>query len=210
MGKARHFFLKIDQFIFNKLDQLKSDSSFQKVNDLLLNLNDEQQKIFIQVLVFSLIIVPYFVLAGFWWSNSAIRNRLELKSQIIDQISLFNGNKDALSNLSNRYLSTNGISNKEEFENKIVNIASKYNINPNKVQMIEFVPISTTSTVSKSEAKLRFSDFGTIDFSNFMREIVETERFKILKVDLTKNLDNSLLQGTIEIRHIGRTVQVGQ
>lgn len=208
MGKARHFFLKIDQFIFNKLDQLKNDTSFQKLNDILLNLNDEQQKIFIQLIVFAMILIPYLFITFFWWSNSTIRQRLDYKNQILDQISLLNGNKDTLANISVKYLSTNGITSREEIENKIVNIASRYNINANKVQLLDFFPVNSTSTMSKIEAKIKFSDFGTMDFSNFMREIVDVEKFKILKVDLTKNSDNALLQGTIEIRHIGRSPQM--
>lgn len=208
MGKARYFFMKIDQFVFTKLDQLKNDSNFQKLNDVLLNMNDEQQKTFMQVLVFTAIIVPYFMICLFWWSNSNIKNRVEIKNQIVEQISLLNGNKDTLNNISVKYLSTKGLQSKEEIENKIVNIASRYNINSNKIKLIDFFPISSTSTVAKTEAKIKFSDFGTMDFSNFMREIVDIEKFKILRVDLTKNIDNGLLQGTIEVRHVGRTAQM--
>lgn len=205
MGNAKNFFLKIDQFIFNKIDQLKNDSGLLKLNDLLLNLTDDQQRIFIQVLVFSFILVPYFFLGIFWWSNHTIKSRLDFKNQIIDQIALLNGNRDTLSNVTNNYLSTNGINSRDEIEGKLVNIASRYNINSNKIRLLDFSPISTSTTITKTEAKIKFTDFGTQDFSNFMRELVEIEKFKIYKVDLNKNLDNSLLEGTLEIRHMGRT-----
>lgn len=205
MGSARNFFLKLDQFIFSKIDQLKNDSGLLKLNDLLLNLTDDQQRIFIQVLVFSFILVPYFFLGIFWWSNHSIKSRLDFKNQIIDQIALLNGNRDTLSNVTNNYLSTNGINSRDEIEGKIINIASRYNINSNKIRLLDFSPISTSNTITKTEAKIKFTDFGTQDFSNFMREIVEIEKFKIYKVDLNKNIDNSLLEGTLEIRHMGRT-----
>ncbi len=205
MGSARNFFLKLDQFIFSKIDQLKNDSGLLKLNDLLLNLTDDQQRIFIQVLVFSFILVPYFFLGIFWWSNHSIKSRLDFKNQIIDQIALLNGNRDTLSNVTNNYLSTNGINSRDEIEGKIINIASRYNINSNKIRLLDFSPISTSNTITKTEAKIKFTDFGTQDFSNFMRELVEIEKFKIYKVDLNKNIDNSLLEGTLEIRHMGRT-----
>lgn len=204
MGKARYFFLKIDQFIFNKLDQLKNDSSFQKMNDVLLNLNDDQQKVLIQVLVFLSILAPYFIIASFWWSNNTIRSRLDQKNQILEQISLLNGNRDTLMNVSSRLLTTPAIASREEIENKIINIASRYNINSNKVHVVDFNTLNSTSSMAKIESTIQFNDFGTLDFSNFMREIVDVEKFKILKVDLTKNPDNGLLQGKIEIRHQGR------
>jgi len=205
MGNAKNFFLKIDQFIFNKIDQMKNDSGLLKLNDLLLNLTDDQQRVFIQVLVFSFILVPYFFLGIFWWSNHTIKSRLNYKNQIIDQIALLNGNRDTLNNVTNNFLSTNGINSRDEIEGKIINIASRYNINSNKIRLLDFSPISTSNTITKTEAKIKFTDFGTQDFSNFMRELVEIEKFKIYKVDLNKNIDNSLLEGTLEIRHMGRT-----
>lgn len=205
MGKAKHFFIKIDQWIFSKLDQVKNDSSLGKVNDLLLNLTDDQQKIFIQSMVFLFIFAPYFVVIFMWWSNSTIKSKLESKNQIIEQIALLNGNRDALTNASMKFLSSNGINSRDEIENKIVNIASRYNINSSKVHLIDFSPLSSTSTITKTEAKIKFNDFGTQDFANFMREIVDVEKFKIYKVDLNKNTNSSLLEGTIEVRHIGRT-----
>jgi hypothetical protein len=208
MEKAKHLFIKIDQFIFAKLDQLKSDTNFQKLNDVLLNLNEEQQKIFIQVIVFASILIPYIIISIFWWSNSQIKSRLDFKNQIIDQISVLNGNKDSLQSISDKYLAAYTFNSREEVENKIVNIASRYNINTNKIMVVDFNTISTTSTVSKIETKLKFSDFGTMDFSNFIREIVDVEKFKILKLDLNKNNENNLLQGTIEVRHIGRAIQI--
>lgn len=205
MGNAKNFFLKIDQFIFNKIDQMKNDSGLLKLNDLLLNLTDDQQRVFIQVLVFSFILVPYFFLGIFWWSNHTIKSRLNYKNQIIDQIALLNGNRDTLNNVTNNFLSTNGINSRDEIEGKIINIASRYNINSNKIRLLDFSPISPSNTITKTEAKIKFTDFGTQDFSNFMRELVEIEKFKIYKVDLNKNIDNSLLEGTLEIRHMGRT-----
>lgn len=204
MGRARHFFIKIDQFIFARLDQLKNEASFQKLNELLLNLNDEQQKLFAQLLVFTLILIPYLFSITMWWSNSVIKKRIETKNQIIEQIAYLSGNKDTLNNISSRYLSTSAMLNKEDLENRIVNIASRHQIGANKLEVQNFNVLGSTSSMSKIEAKINFHDFGTNDFSNFTREIIDIERFKIVAIDLKKNNESNLLQGTYEIRHIGR------
>jgi hypothetical protein len=204
MGSARNFFIKIDQFIFAKLDQLKNESSFQKINDLMLNLNDEQQKILTQIIVFSIIIIPYLFISVFWWSNHKIKQTIENKNQIIEQIAYLNGNKDALNNVSVKYLAGNAINSQDEIRSKLVNIASRYQINSGKVTVESYNILSSTSTITKIESSISFHDFGTQDFSNFMREIVEVEKFKITNIDIHRNNETNLLQGKIDIRHVGR------
>ncbi len=202
---SKNIFIKIDQFIFKKLDVLKNESSILKINDLLLNLSDDQQRIFVQTAVFTIILAPFLFISIFAWSNYKQKSKINIKNQIVEQVGFLNGNKEALSNVTIRHLSANGISTRDEVENKIVNAASKYSIGANKITLIDFIPVTTTSTLTKTEAKIKFTDFGTQDFSNFTRELLEVERFKILKIDLIKNSENNLLAGTIELRHMGKT-----
>ena len=44
MEKSSNLFIKIDEFIFQKLDALKSEGFFQKFNDALANLDENQQR----------------------------------------------------------------------------------------------------------------------------------------------------------------------
>lgn len=204
MDTTKNIFIKIDEFIFSKLDILKSDSSFQKINDLLGNLEEDQQKILAQVVTFSLLIFPFIFVAILWWGNHNAKNRIEVKTQILEQISLLNGNRDALANVSSNYLAPLPIAGQEDLDNKIVNILSSANIDQQKVSVVNFNQLSTTSTLTKIEAVLSFKNFGTQDFSNFMRSLVETERFKILRINMIKNKSTNLLQGEVSLMHLGK------
>ena len=77
-------------------------------------------------------------------------------------------------------------------------------IEQNKVHVLSFSQLTTTSSISKIEARLSFQGFGTQDFSNFMRALVESEKFKVLKINLTKNNESNLLQGEVSLMHMGR------
>lgn len=204
MEKSKNIFIKIDEFIFQKIDLLRTDGSFQKINELLSNLTEEQQKVFAQVLTFSALFIPYVVVATLWWGNHSIKNRLEIKNQILDQISVLNGNRDALANVSSNYLAPSAIAGQEDLDNKIRNIISSANIDQSKVSVTRFNQVSTTSAIAKIEAVLSFKSFGTQDFSNFMRSLVEVEKFKILRINLVKDKKSNLLQGEVSLIHLGK------
>lgn len=204
MEKSKNIFIKIDEFIFLKLDFFKTDASFQKMNELLINLDERQQKLFAQLLTFSLILIPYLFVITLWWGNHKAKMNLEVKSQILEQISTLNGNKEALGSVSSSYLAPMAILGTEDLDNKIRNLMSANNIEQSKVHVLNFSQISSTSSIAKIEALLSFQNFGTQDFSHFMRTLVEQEKFKVLRISLNKNKKTSLLNGEISLMHLGK------
>lgn len=204
MKKTKNFFIKIDQYIFNLIDQAKNDPSLSRIFELLQSLNDDEQKIVSQIIIFTCIIIPYLFVVYFWISNGNLRKQNDLKAQILEQMSYLNGNKDTLLSASGMVLTTPALASQGDLENHIVNIASKYQINPTHVKVQSFNPINSSSNYGKIEAEIEFNNFGTNDFSNFMREIIDNEKFKIAAIDLVKNAENELLNGHLRIKHIGR------
>lgn len=198
------FFIKIDEFIFSKLDLLKSEGLSQKFNDAISGLDENQQKVIAQVTTFFFILLPFFFVALLWWGNSETKKAIATKKQIIEQIALFDGNKNALNNISSNYLAPMAIQGQNDMDNKLRNILSTNSIDQEKVSITAFATTSTSSSVGKIEAEVSFNNFGTSDFSNFMRGLIEVERFKVLKVELNKNKDTNLLRGTISLMHMGQ------
>ncbi|MDD4973575.1 MAG: hypothetical protein PHY93_04450 [Bacteriovorax sp.] len=205
MEKSNNIFIKIDEFIFQKLDFLKTDSSFQKINELLTGLDEEQQKFIAQLLTFTLLIIPYLFVMTLWWGNHKNHVNHEVKSQILEQISTLNGNRDALANVSSTYLAPVAIQGPEDLDNKIRNLMSANNIEQTKVHVLNFTQVSTTSSIAKIETTLSFQNFGTQDFSNFMRALVEQEKFKVLRISLSKNKTTNLLNGEVSLMHLGKS-----
>ena len=203
MDKSSNIFIKIDDFIFKKIDSLKSDGVFQKFSDAMMLLDEAGQKIVAQVSAFIFILAPFIFVLFLWWGNLQTKKELDIKKQIIEQIALFDGNQNALSNISSNYLSPTAITGQDDLDSRVKNILSQNAIDQNKVTVSNFHQTSTSSTMAKIEADLSFRSFGTNDFSVFMRTLVERERLKIIKVDLIKNKENNLLEGTISLMHMG-------
>lgn len=208
MKSLMKLFKKIDQFIFLKLDLFRNDSSFQKFNDLKANFNEEQQNTISQVLVFAVIFIPFIITGIISFGNYRIRKNIELKNQILEQISILNSNHETLNNTSNQYVSSTAYTSREDLDNKIRNLFSEKGLDQNKFSITDFTQLSSSSTVSKVETTIHFENFGTQDFSNFLNTMVDVEKFKVEKVTLLKNKTNNLLQGDLTLVHIGRNAQM--
>ena len=87
MEKTKNIFIKINDFIFKKIDLFKSDGSFQKLNDILGGLEEEQQKLFAQLLTFFFLLLPFVFVATLWWGNHKAKKNIDIKNQILEQIS---------------------------------------------------------------------------------------------------------------------------
>ncbi|MDO9181706.1 MAG: hypothetical protein Q7U04_04830, partial [Bacteriovorax sp.] len=140
-----------------------------------------------------------------WWGNHKTKSNLEVKSQILEQISILNGNRENRSVVTSTYLAPVAILSQEDLDNKIRNLMSVNNIDQNKVHILNFTQVSSTSSVAKVEAAISFQNFGTQDFSNFLRTLVDQEKFKILRISLNKNKTANLLNGEISLMHLGKT-----
>jgi hypothetical protein len=204
MDKTKNFFIKIDEFIFHKIDLLKNDSSFQKLNEYLTALEDSEQKIIAQVVTFSALIIPFLFVLTLWWGNHKTKANIEVKNQILEQISQLNGSRDTLTTVSATYVAPSAIISREDLEQKMVSLLSTSDIGQTKVQVLNYNQLSTSNSISKVEAELRFKDFGTQDFSSFMSALVEKEKFKIMRIDLIKD-KNNLLKGEVSLMHLGRS-----
>ena len=197
-------FIKIDEFIFQKIDFLKSEGFFLKFNDVLANLNEEQQKLTAQLTTFFCLLVPFTFAAFLWYGNFQTKKYITIKKQIIDQIALLEGHKNTLNNISANYLSPSSIISQDDLDNRIKNLLANYSIDSTKVNISSFTQSSSSSRVSRIEAEVLFKDFGTLDFSNFLKGLIENEKFKITKVELDKNIESKLLQGRISVIHLGQ------
>lgn len=204
MDNFKNTFIKIDEFIFQKIDLLKAEGSFQKMSEPFSTLDENQQKTLAQILTFSFLLIPYIFVISLWWGNHATKKRAEVKNQILEQISLLNGNREALATVVTNYLSPTAILTQDELNIKIHNILTEAKINQLKVSIINFNQVSTTSSIAKIEAVLNFKDFGTQDLSYFLNSITEVEKFKILRINLEKNASTNLLNGEISLIHLGK------
>ncbi len=204
MNKSKNIFIKIDEFIFQKIDIIKLDGSFQKFNDILNSLEEDKQKIFAQVITFTFLIIPFLFVMILWFGNYKTKKNLDIKKQILDQIALLSTSKETLMNVSSAYVSPTAINGQEDLDNKMRNLMSQSNIDQAKVRIASFNQLSSSSSISKIEAVLNFNNFGTLDFSKFLSSLVDQEKFKVTNIKLIKNNETSLLQGEISLIHLGR------
>lgn len=203
MGKS-NFFNLLDQLIFNKIDTLKSDPNYSKINDYLITLDEKQQRAFSQAAALITILIPVLVVAVFFFMNYQTKKDISIKEQIIEQIAEFDSSNNSLNYLTTSIISPMAITTENELDNKIRNILSQNGIAQTKVSISDFNPISTTENITKFSATLNITRFANQDFSKFMKAISDREKMKILDANLQKDNETNLLTGSLNIMHIGK------
>lgn len=206
MNKNESFFSSIDKFIFSKLDVLKNDSFMVRINDSILALDEQKQKVISQIITFTFIFIPFAVAALFWFTNYQLKKEIEIKKQIVEQVEVMNSSNQTLATVSQDSVALTSIARQNDLENRIRNILSISGIDQQKVNVTDFSQASTSSSITKINATLNFSKFGTQDFSKFLRALIDRERFKIYDIEINRNQSNDLLDGTISVMHMGRSM----
>lgn len=207
MSKDKNIFLNIDRSIFNFIDQLKNDNTFNFISDLRSKLTEDEEKIVSQIIILLLVIIPYLFVTFFLLSNYAQKKKIENKKEALVALSKMIDTKSNYSQVTNQLLATNSFLSNEEMESKLIDLKSKLSIKNEKVNLKDFNIISNSNQTVKMTATIMFNNFGNSEFSNFFRELMEVERFKIKKAQFTKDSNSKLLSGDVEIYHIGRSYQ---
>lgn len=207
MGQKKPIFRQIDEFVFQKVDLIKNDSSFQQLLESFTSLSEKEQQIVAQSLAIGVIVIPYLFVLYLAWSNYSIRQRITAKNQIIEQASLFESNQNALNDIGPETVSDYGLQSASDLQGKLAQLGSPV-VEASKISVRNFNILNSTHYFQKVEGTVHFEKFGTQDFSHFMTGLTDREKFKIGKIDLKTNKETRLLEGDIQVIHVGRNAQL--
>lgn len=202
-------FKKIDSFLFKQIDHLRSDPNLSRLGDTLSSLSEQESKIIQQLFTFGVLLFPFLIAGMLFYGNIQTKKSLALKKQAIEEFDMLSSNRDSLLATGPQFLSASSLSDQSDLENRVRNILSSNNIDQGKVSITNFDIALTSSTFTKSQSVIQFNRFGTMDFSNFLKNLVEIEKFKINRIKMTKDMETELLLGEIGLIHLGRNTTEG-
>ncbi|MCK6594154.1 MAG: hypothetical protein L6Q33_03055 [Bacteriovoracaceae bacterium] len=202
-------FKKIDSFLFKQIDHFRNDPNLSRLSDSLSNLSEQESKIIQQVFTFGVLLFPFMIAGMLYYGNFQTKKAILLKKTAIEEFDLLSSNRENLLATGPQLLSASSLSDQSDLENRVRNILSSNNIDQSKVNVTNFDIALTSSTFTKSQSVIQFNRFGTMDFSNFLKNLVELEKFKINRIKMTKDMETSLLLGEIGLIHLGRNTTEG-
>lgn len=199
--KKLPLFRKIDQAIFERIDKFKQTPNYNPIQDFYNGLEEEQQKLFKGVVIVMIFLLPFMGLGLIWWQNNNLKNEQALRTSIISKANEIIGQSQGLQEITPQVFSMNPIDSDSMMSSRLSQILGGMNVDLSKIQVNGFESQSISSNVMKSEADFQFSNVSTEELMNIFTAMISREKFRISAVDIKRNNDTNMLQGTFHGIH---------
>lgn len=199
------FFSKFDAFIFQKIDIFLQTPTYQKIQDKFSELDSQSQKYSNHLITLILLLLPLYLIFHIYLGNSSLKNELELKQSIITKIHQFRSNQALVNTYHQNYSSPVTLDTRQAFETHFRPRIQRHNIQSQqvKIQSYDFYPIS--SSYAEAILSLKLKDMTLTEFSNLLSVVLTDYKMQPLEIEITKNDNNQLLSGTLNLTHIQKS-----
>jgi hypothetical protein len=199
--KKLPLFRRIDQGIFERIDKFKQTPNYTPIQDFYNSLEEEQQKLFKGLVILGIFLLPLLAIGAVWWQNKNFREDLALRRALISKANEIIGQSQSLQEIMPVVFSENPIDSQSMMTSRLSSLLSSSGVDLSKIQVSEFDSSNISSTVLKSEAKFSFTNVSTDELMNILTAMLQREKFRVSAIDIKRNNDNNLLQGTFQAIH---------
>lgn len=199
--KSLPIFRKIDQAIFDRIDKFKQTPSYNPLQDFYNGLEEEQQKLFKGIVILSIFILPLMGLGFILWQNDNLKADLALRTSIVSKANEIIGQSQGLQEITPQVFSSNPIDSESMMTSRISSLMSSMSIDLAKIQVSDFKNDPISSTSMKSESKFSFTNVSTDELMNIFTLMISREKFRISSVEIKRNADTNMLQGSFHGIH---------
>ena len=199
--KSLPLFKKIDQAIFERIDKFKQTPNYNPIQDFYNGLEEEQQKLFKGIIILSIFLLPAMGLGLIWWQNNKLKDEQAMRTSIISKANEIIGQSQGLQEITPQVFSMNPIDSDSMMSSRLSQILSTMGVDLAKIQVNDFSSDSISSNVMKSEANFQFNNVSTEELMNIFTSMISREKFRISSVEIKRNNDTNMLQGTFHAIH---------
>ncbi|MDA9793307.1 hypothetical protein N9B72_01855 [Bacteriovoracaceae bacterium] len=201
---AKNPLKELDQAIFNQIDEIKSHHNYEKVKELLAQVDEEYKEPLKIISTLLFFLIPTLIIVIFLGINSTIKSELAIRKDIIKHAGQILGNKDMISKSSRGILSPTSIENFNTFNSKVSSTLSSAGIDLGKIQVSDFQSKKLSPTIVKSHAKIRISDITTKQLADVIKSLTTRAKMKVSTVSFKRNNRKKLITGTMTLNHFGK------
>lgn len=198
---SQPIFKKIDRDIFDRIDKFKLSPGYNNIQDFYNGLEEEQQKVFKALVIVLIFILPLLPIGFLFWQNTSLKTDLDTRIALISKANEIIGQKQSLRDVSPNILSDSPIDGESMMTSRISNMLSSVAVDLSKIQVNNYTGEMTSGTIMLSEADFQFSNLSTDELMNIFTNMIQREKFRIQSVDIKRNADTNLLQGTFHAIH---------
>ena len=194
---------RLDTLIFTKIDEFRKTPGYSKLLETYAGLEDDQQKIAKLLMVVSTALIPLLLLGVMWWQNSSVEADLQKRISLVERMQKIIADNGEIGGLSSSVASPTALITDSDLTNRMSSALSSAGIDLSKMRVSNFTSDSVTPTLSRAEADFRFEGLTTDQLVGVFTTLLQRERFRISAVQIARNAESNLLDGTFHGVHFG-------
>jgi hypothetical protein len=191
-----NFFKTMDEFLFDKIDSLKSSNTFEGIYQFFEDLDERTARILKGIVTILFFLLPFFLSSYFFYENYLLRNKIEKKQLNLYHLSEFILKKKTLGELTRINIK------RLDDENILRGYLKDFSLKKSYMPIIEsFKKENITDKFKKIDFRLKFSHidskilFDLIDFTkNTIGSVVK---------DISITRKDDLLEGFLDFVSFG-------
>jgi hypothetical protein len=194
---------RADSFLFLKIDEFRKTPTYGKILETYAGLEDEQQKIAKWVLIALTIALPFLLVCIMWLSNSNFESDVDNRIALVERMQRIISDNGDIGGLASSVASPVSINSDSDLTGRLSSALSSSGIDLGKMRVSNFSAESVTPTLNRAEADFRFDGLTTEQLVSVFTSLIQSERFRISAVSITRNSKSNLLDGTFHGVHFG-------
>lgn len=200
----KSLFKSIDQIVFKQVDNFLNSSHHQKLSEQLADLDQNSKKYLNHFLTLLFIALPAFLVFQMSSTNRELREELHTKKETLSTIYQLRETRNQSEALSQSLLSPVAINSQSDLQNRLTNRLRNLNIAADKVRIESFDSYQKTDQITEQEIRIRINQMTLTDLTGFLGVALNEYRLKSRYVELNRDDNSQLIDGTIEFLHLRR------
>ena len=195
---------QLDEAIFVKIDELKSNPNYEKVKEGLGQIDEEYKEPLKIISTLLFFMVPTIVLLIFISINNSAKTGIQVKKDIIRYAGEILGNQEMIQKTSRGALAPTAITSFSAFNSQVGQVISSTGVDLGKIQLSDFQTEDISNTVTKSMAMVRLNEITTSQLGSIINSLVVRKRMKISTLSFKRDNKKKLITGTMTLNHFGK------
>ncbi len=206
MSETTNILKRFDTFLFQKLDELRQKPGYAKTIEFYANLEEDQQRIAKWALLSATALIPLIFVMIFWIQNSSLHNDLDNRIELVDTMQEIITQNSEAGGLSMGLAASTPISSESEMQTRLSSALSRSSIDLSKIRISNFSLENVSDSLVRSESDVKFDGLTTEQLMSLFTFMIQTEKFKISSVEITRSTQSNLLEGIFHGIHFGQVL----
>lgn len=194
----------LDNFIFQKVEDLRATKEFQKVLDAYSNLDEKPQEVVKALMAASLVLIPFLVITIFFSMNSSLQGEIDDKKELLELSQGIIREKSTVSSAQRQFVGPTPVSSQGDMQNLISSAISLAGIDASKVSVSNFQPGGQAGMVSQSMIDMKFQDLTNDQLFSFLTNLSQRSKVLFDEISVKKNTESKLLEGIATLVYLSK------